>query len=473
VNATVDAPRRIPLALAVFSSRPRRGGIVSARATPEGPRRSSPSITVTSSAPVLVLNPGLELALLLLSAQTTAQAPTPLPAEAPLAAAEARLGWRALFDGRSLAGWHPFGKPGAAIAGWTIVEGVLHLPAAAGAGDLVSDATFGDFELEFEWRVAPGANSGVKYRFADERRIGRVLGPEYQVLDDAKHPDGAAPETAAASIYAMVPALEKTLAPVGDWNRSRIVSRGEHLEHWLNGRRVLVAEVGSPDWEARRAASKFSTDEGFGRVQPSSLALQDHGDEVWFRGLRARDPSLPASETRALFDGKTLAGWSLVGGGEVVVENGELVGRGGDVKGFLVYERPLGDFVLELELKNDSPGNSGIQVRSRQEKGLVFGYQIEVDPSERAWSGGLYEEGREWLVTLESDAYARTAFRSGEWNHYRIECAGPVIRAFVNGVPTCDFHTANPAPGVLALQLHDPKTRMRWRGLRVWELPPR
>jgi 3-keto-disaccharide hydrolase len=403
-------------------------------------------------------------ALLLLTTPLLSQADP-----AAVAAAEARLGWRTLFDGRSLAGWHPFGKPGAAPEGWSVADGTLHLPAGAGGGDLVSDASFGDFELEFEWKVASGGNSGVKVRFRDERALGRVLGPEYQLLDDATHPDAARPETSAASLYALYPPLDKPPAPAGEWQRARIVARGDRLEHWLNGKRVLVAEVGSPDWETRRLASKFSSDEDFGRARPSPFALQDHGDPVWFRNLRARDPSLPEAETRALFDGKTLAGWKLVGAGEVMVEAGELVGRGGNGKGFLVYERPLGDFVLELELENDAPANSGIQIRSRLEKGLVFGYQIEVDPSERAWSGGLYEEGGAWLQTLEHDAEARAAFRPGEWNHYRIECAGPLIRAFVNGVPTCDYRTANPTPGVLALQLHDPATRMRWRELRLFE----
>jgi hypothetical protein len=109
-------------------------------------------------------------------------------------------------------------------------------------------------------------------------------------------------------------------------------------------------------------------------------------------------------------------------------------------------------------------------VRSRLEGDLVFGYQIEVDPSPRAWSGGLYEEGGAWLSSLAEDDYARTAFRPGEWNHYRIECAGVVIRSFVNGIPTCDFRRADPARGVLALQLHDAGTRMRWRALRLCEL---
>jgi len=417
-------------------------------------------------APLLVL-----LACTLSLSQEPAQPDRTALEPAALDAAEARLGWRVLFDGHSLAGWHPFGKPGAAAEGWKVADGALHLAAAAGGGDLVSDERFTDFELEFEWKVAVGANSGVKYRFADERRLGRVLGPEYQVLDDAVHPDAQKAETSAASLYALYPPLEKRLNPAGEWNRARIVSRANHLEHWLNGRRVLAAEVGAADWEARRAASKFSADDAFARVQPSPFALQDHGDEVWFRALRARDPNLPPEGTRALFDGQTLAGWKLIGGGEVAIEDGELVLRGGASKGFLVYERELADFVLELELKNDSPGNSGIQVRSHMENGLVCGYQIEVDPSPRAWSGGLYDEAKSWLQSLEHDEYARTAFHPGEWNAYRIECCGPLIRAWVNGIPTCDFHESKARAGLLALQLHDPATRVRWRNLRLWELP--
>ena len=106
--------------------------------------------------------------------------------ESGVATAEARLGWKTLFDGRSLAGWHAFGTPGTLPRGWSVEEGTLHhegSDGAPGAGDLISDGVFGDFELEFEWRVGAGGNSGLKYRFADERRIGRVLGPEYQLLD--------------------------------------------------------------------------------------------------------------------------------------------------------------------------------------------------------------------------------------------------------------------------------------------------
>lgn len=387
---------------------------------------------------------------------------------------QAALGFRALVADDSLAGWHPFGKPGVPARGWEVAGGVLHLPKAAGAGDLVSDARFGDFEVLFEWKVAPGGNGGVKYRFADERSVGRVLGPEYQLLDDAAHPDAARPETSAGALYALAePCAGKPLRPAGEWNEARVIARGARLEHWLNGTRLLALEVGSETWNERKAASKFATVEDFATHVPSSIALQDHGDELWLRRVLVRELAPLGPEARSLFDGATTAGWTLVGAGEVRVEHGELVGLGGAGKGFLVHDLRPADFVLELELVNDSPANSGVQVRSRLAGTAVLGYQIEVDPSERAWSGGLYEEGAAWLASLEHDPLARAAFRPGQWNHYRIECAGPVIRAWVNGILTCDYRTARPEAGVIALQLHDPGTRMRWRNLRLVELRER
>jgi hypothetical protein len=404
---------------------------------------------------------------LLFAVLALAQAPSaPEPPHAPTA-----LGFRPLLAGPGLAGWHPFGKPGAPATGWELVDGVLHLPKGAGAGDLVSDARFGDFELVFEWKVAAGANSGVKYRFRDERAVGRVLGPEYQVLDDAAHPDAARAETSAGALYALAePAAEKPLRPAGEWNEGRVIARGGRFEHWLNGKRLLALEVGSTQWNERKAASKFATVEDFALATPSPIALQDHGDEVWYRNVFVRELAPLGPESRALFDGATTAGWTLVGQGSMHVENGELVGIGGEGKGFLVHELRPADFVLELELKNDTPSNSGVQVRSRLEGQAVLGYQIEVDPSERAWSGGLYLEVEKWLANLEHDPIARTAFRPGQWNHYRIECAGPLIRSWVNGILTCDYRTARPEAGVIALQLHDPGTKMRWRNVRLFEL---
>jgi hypothetical protein len=387
-----------------------------------------------------------------------------------LAPWEQRLGWELLFDGRSLAGWHPFARPGAAPTGWTLDGEALHHASGAGGGDLVSERSFADFELELEWKAAPGANSGVKYRFREDAALGGVLGPEYQILDDAAHADGASPETSSGALYALYPAAGKALAPAGEWNRARIVAHGTTLEHWLNGRRLLVAEVGSADWEARRLRSKFARQPDFGRASPAPLALQDHGDAVWFRNLKIRDLTRPPGAERALLDAM-LSGWRTCGAARFALEDGVLVGTSTGGKGFLASERTFADFVLELEVSIDPGGNSGIQVRSSlAANGLVEGYQIEIDSSPRAWSGGLFREGGSWLQDLAADEQARAAFRPGEWNCFRIECCGPVIRARVNGIPTCDYRQARETGGILALQVHDPGTRVRIRNLRLWEL---
>lgn len=191
----------------------------------------------------------------------------------------------------------------------------------------------------------------------------------------------------------------------------------------------------------------------------------------------AATPSQP--ESIALFNGVDLAGWGAVGDAQWTVESGELLGEtGGGSQSFLITERDFSDFTLELELRNEAPGNSGVQIRSHQrENGRVFGYQIEVDPSARAWSGGLYHEaGRGWLANLAENAAARAAFNLGEWNHYRIEAVGQRIRTWVNGVPAVDFTdaaaTASDANGFIALQVHSGKdTKMRWRNLKLVEHP--
>lgn len=179
----------------------------------------------------------------------------------------------------------------------------------------------------------------------------------------------------------------------------------------------------------------------------------------------------------ALFNGRDLAGWRAVGDARWTIENGELVGEtGGGAQSFLISEQTYSDFTLELELRNEAPGNSGVQIRSHQrENGRVFGYQIEVDPSPRAWSGGLYHEaGRGWLADLEDNPRARAAFKLGEWNHYRVEARGARIRTWVNGVPAVDFTdagaTATDASGFIALQVHSGQdTKVRWRHLTLVE----
>jgi hypothetical protein len=168
--------------------------------------------------------------------------------------------------------------------------------AGGGGGDLVTEAEFGDFELRFQWKVSAGANSGVMYRTGEELDYPWQTAPEYQVLDDAQHPDGKEPKTSAGSLYALYAPLDKVVAPVGEWNEGRIVVRNGRVEHWLNGKKVVECELGSADWKAKVAASKFASMPQYGTLAKGRIDLQDHGDDVWYRSLRIREftPGTPA-----------------------------------------------------------------------------------------------------------------------------------------------------------------------------------
>jgi hypothetical protein len=214
-------------------------------------------------------------------------------------------GWRPLFDGRTLTGWRGLGYDSVPTAHWKVGDRAIHkVPAGtvprmrdgqpAAGGDLMTIATFRDFELEFEWKVTPGANSGVKYNVSEEisKRTANhaALGFEYQVLDDSLHEDNKIPSHRAGSLYDLIPPnAGKRLAPVGQWNRSRIVLRGNHGEHWLNGRMVVSYDLSTPRFDSLLAASKYKGVAGFADRRAGHIVLQDHGDEVWYRNLRIRE----------------------------------------------------------------------------------------------------------------------------------------------------------------------------------------
>jgi type 1 glutamine amidotransferase len=212
----------------------------------------------------------------------------PVPAN-QLTFSEQRLGFRLLFDGNSTRGWRAYRGQAFPPRGWDVDDGALHVAAGGGGGDLVTADEFSDFELRFQWKVAPGANSGVLYRAGEELDYPWQTGLEYQVLDDARHADGKDARTSAASLYALYAPQDKALAPVGAWNEGRIVARGSRIEHWLNGKRVLECDMGSDDWKAKLAASKFASMPKFATLSKGRLCLQDHGDEVWYRSIRIRE----------------------------------------------------------------------------------------------------------------------------------------------------------------------------------------
>jgi hypothetical protein len=208
-----------------------------------------------------------------------------------LTPAEKKAGWRLLFDGKTTTGWRGFKKTGVPTDPWVEKDGTLaHIPTGAGdshgGGDIVTVDRFSDFDLRFEWRIAPGGNSGLKYLVTEDRD--GPIAHEYQVLDDARHPDAkvGTHRQAAAFYDVLPPAPDKPLRPVGQWNESRVLVKGNHVEHWLNGRKVVEYELGSPELKAAIAKSKFKDVAGFGTKLPGHILLQDHGDEVAFRNLK-------------------------------------------------------------------------------------------------------------------------------------------------------------------------------------------
>jgi hypothetical protein len=190
-----------------------------------------------------------------------------------------------LFDGKNLDAWEG-GKGGAPAAGWVIeADGSLHRK--ENAGDIVSKQSFANFEMEWEWKIGKGGNSGVKYWVNPIAK--QNLGFEYQLIDDEGHADaknGAKRQTAA--IYDIKGAgADKSVKPAGEWNTSKLVVKGRKLEHWLNGKLAVEAEMDGAEWKEQFGRSKYVkyADQGFAPGH-GKILLQDHGDPVWFRNIR-------------------------------------------------------------------------------------------------------------------------------------------------------------------------------------------
>lgn len=196
-----------------------------------------------------------------------------------------------LFDGRTTAGWRGY-KQARCPDGWQVVDGAL--TRVAQAGDIVTLEEYQDFVLEFEWKVAPGGNSGVMFRVTEDHDYPWETGPEYQILDNQGHPDGREPKTSAGANYAMHAPLRDATKPAGQWNQARILVRGPHVEHWLNGEKIVEYELWSEDWKQRVASCKWKDRPDYGRREKGRIAIQDHGDPVSYRRIAIQRLDPPA-----------------------------------------------------------------------------------------------------------------------------------------------------------------------------------
>jgi 3-keto-disaccharide hydrolase len=222
-----------------------------------------------------------------------------------LSQAEKTAGWRLLFDGKTLRGWRGLGYDSVPSAHWKVEQGaIVKIPSGnvakmpdgqpAQGGDLMTVESFGDFELSWEWKVAPGANSGLKYNVSEEFSLTNAsnhaaLGFEYQILDDSLSDDNKVATHRAGALYDLIaPNERKRLQPVGAWNKSSLVFRGTHGEHWLNGEKIVEFDLGTPRMDSLLALSKYRSIKGFADRRVGHIILQDHGDEVWFRSIKIR-----------------------------------------------------------------------------------------------------------------------------------------------------------------------------------------
>lgn len=195
-------------------------------------------------------------------------------------------GWMSLFDGRTLTGWHAYQQPISVTTGWRVEDGTIKT--GGDAKDLVSDLQYSSFELELEWKVAPGANSGIFYWANEGTAEIYENAPEDQILDNAGFP-GTTPLTAAGSLYDLYPAPLTATKPVGEWNKVRIVVHGAKVQQWLNGVKLVEVNFDSREMKDKIAASKFKQWLTFGKSRRGHLGLQSHGGTVWFRAIRIKD----------------------------------------------------------------------------------------------------------------------------------------------------------------------------------------
>src|ERR1051325_11036550 len=202
---------------------------------------------------------------------------------------EKAAGWKLLFDGKSLAGWRNFKKKEPPKQGWVVEDGLLKKVSSASGGDLITDQVFDDFDLQCEWSISPQGNNGIKYFITEERSS--AIGHEYQMIDDEGNPDGkVGPKHQTASFYDVLPPkADKRPSKPGEWNHSRVLVQGNHVEHWLNGEKVLEYELDSDLVKAEVAKSKFKNVAGFGTHIKGHILLTDHHDECSFRNIKIRE----------------------------------------------------------------------------------------------------------------------------------------------------------------------------------------
>ena len=392
---------------------------------------------------------------------------------------EIKDGWSLLFDGKTLNGWRDFKGDSVSIAPWKAEKGTLTSLGLGSdsTGYIVTTRDYENFIVSFDWKISEGGNSGFLYHVVErpELKVPYVTGPEYQLIDDIGFPSKIEDWQKAGADYAMYicDTTKKALKKVGDWNNSKIVFDNGHVEHWLNGQKVLEFEAWTDDWYSRKNSGKWDNAPEYGLARSGVIALQDHGSRIWFKNMKIKElPRKPEQES--LFNGKDLTGWDVYGTELWYVENGELVCESGPDKeyGYLGTRKYYNDFDLSLEFKQEANGNSGVFIRSYIKTGVqISGWQVEVAPRDHD-TGGIYESyGRGWIWQIPEEK--ENILKEGDWNTMRIKVVGDKITTWLNGEVMTDMTDAKigQGKGRILLQIHSGGgIKVRWRNFNLTEL---
>ncbi len=375
--------------------------------------------------------------------------------------------WEVLFDGSSTEHFRGYQKDGFPNQSWKVESGQLRTIEGAERIDIVSKQQYGDFELVFEWKVTPGGNSGVMYRVKEGHAKPWHTGPEYQVLDDSRHKDGKSPLTSAGSFYALVSAEGKLLKPVGEYNQSRIIADGHHIEHWLNGEKVVALELGSDGVTELIAKSKFADKPRFAKETKGHLCFQHHHDEVWFRNIKVRSLKrsprfVPAKKPNRLTKANRELGWrNLFSGKNVsrwrgflkdsfpekgwVMEDGTIKhishGGGGDIVTKARYEQ----FDFRFEWRVAPGANSGVKyfiLEEERRKTIGHEYQV-IDDTKHP--DALVGPDRQTAAFYDCLSASNRVLKDvGQFNQSRILVHGQDVEHWLNGVMVLRYELGSP-----------------------------
>jgi cytochrome c len=217
-------------------------------------------------------------------------------ADNELSELEKSAGWKLLFDGKSTAGWHNFNEKEVG-SDWKVQNGTLILDGAKdkegrflNGGDIVSDEEFENFELQLEWKISEGGNSGIFFNVVEDKKFDAIwrTGIEMQILDDARHPDSRYEKHRAGDLYDLISCRYIAVKPAGEWNKARLIVKNNLVQHWLNGRKVVEYTMFNEHWKKLVASSKFKDMPDFGKAKKGRIALQDHNDKVWYKNIKIR-----------------------------------------------------------------------------------------------------------------------------------------------------------------------------------------